>query len=301
MGMTPTSADPPEGRVLDHTEPGPTVSRMLVGAELRRLRTARGITREAAGLAIRASHSKISRLELGRTGFKRRDVSDLLTLYGVDDAAERQIVLDMVDQANAPGWWRAYADVVPDWLEACLGLEHGASVIRNFEVQFVPGLLQTETYARAILRLTHPNEPRAVLERRVELRMRRQDILHRTDPPHLWVVIDEAGLRRSIGDPATMRDQLDHLIQAARLPHVNLQVLPLSAGGHAALGGAITLLRFPEGEVPDVVYLEQLISAVYLDKPAEVEHYRHVLNRLVAVAQSPDAAEATVRSIRDTT
>jgi transcriptional regulator with XRE-family HTH domain len=272
---------------------------MLVGAQLRRLRQAKGISREEAGRSIRSSHSKISRLELGRTGFKLNDVTDLLTLYGVQDEAERRLVLNMAEQANEPGWWQAYGDVVPGWLAACLGLEQAASVIRTYEVQYVPCLLQTEAYARALLKLSHLDDPPATLDRRVALRLHRQQVLRRPDRPHLWGVIDEAALRRPIGGRATMRAQLDHLIEAARLPHVNLQVLPFSYGGHPALGGAITILRFPEGELLDVVYLEQLTGAVYLDKPAEVEHYRHVLSRLVVEAAPPADTAATLRRIRD--
>jgi hypothetical protein len=300
LSITRFPGNPPDGGVLDHTEPGPTAARMLVGAQLRRLRRAKGISRVDAGRSIRSSHSKISRLELGRTGFKLRDVADLLTLYGVEDEAERRLVLTMAEQANAPGWWQTYGDVVPGWLAACLGLEQAASVIRTYEVQYVPCLLQTEAYARALLRLSHLDDPPATLDRRVALRLhRQQQVLHRPDPPHLWGVLDEAALRRPVGGRTTMRAQLDHLIEAARLPHVNLQVLPFSSGGHPALGGAITILRFPEGELSDVVYLEQLVGAVFLDKPAEVEHYRHVLGRLAVEADPPADTAATLRRIRD--
>jgi transcriptional regulator with XRE-family HTH domain len=272
---------------------------VLVGSRLRRLREARGISREDAGYAIRASGSKISRLERGRNGFKQRDVADLLSLFGVTDEAERQEVLQLAEQANAPGWWESYGEVVPAWFEPYLGLEQSAGVIRCYEVQFVPGLLQTEQYARAVVPLGHPIEPDDRIDRRVALRMRRQEILRRSDPPKLWVVIDEAALRRPYGGAATMRGQLRHLIGLAELPHISIQVMPLANGGHAAAGGPITFLRFPEGDLPDVVYLEQLASALYLDKRADAGHYGAVLDRLGVEAEQPDKTLAILHGILD--
>ncbi|WP_435877846.1 helix-turn-helix domain-containing protein [Streptosporangium saharense] len=286
-----------ENLTSDYRRTGPTVARMLVGAQLRRLREARGVTREEAGDAIRASHSKISRLELGRTSFKRRDVADLLTLYGVADEAERATLLSLAEQANVPGWWQEYHDVVPDWFDAFLGLEQAACVIRSYEVQFVPGLLQTESYARAVVQLGRRDVSPPEVERRVALRMRRQEVLHRRNPPKLWMVIDEAALRRLIGGAVTMRAQIEHLIHLAELPHVTLQIMPFCAGGHACAAGPITILRFPEGELPDVVYLEQLAGALYLDKPSETEKYWHVMNRLDIEAERPDAAPVILQRI----
>ncbi|HEX6469719.1 MAG TPA: helix-turn-helix transcriptional regulator [Streptosporangiaceae bacterium] len=283
----------PDGR-----RPGPTAARMVVGARLRRLREQAGVSREAAATAIRSSDSKISRLELGRTGFKRRDVADLLTLYGVTAADERQSLLEMVEQANAPGWWQRFDDAVPGWFESYLGLEHAAALIRTYAVQFVPDLLQTEDYASSALRLGHPYDDAGRLERRVALRMGRQQILHRPDPPRVWAVIDETALRRPIGGRAAMRRQLAHLIEIAELPHVSVQVIPFSTGGHPAAGGPITLLRFPGGGLPDIVYLEQLISAVYVDKPAAVATYWQVLNDLGMRAEQPRATAGILRQIR---
>ncbi|MFF5208365.1 helix-turn-helix domain-containing protein [Streptosporangium sp. NPDC000396] len=270
---------------------------MLVGAQLRRLREARGITREDAGEAIRASHSKISRLELGRTGFKQRDVADLLTLYGVTGEAERATLLSLAEQANQPGWWHAYGDVVPDWFEAYLGLEQAACVIRTYEVQFVPGLLQTADYTRAVIRFGRGDAPDVDVERRTDLRMRRQRLLHQPGAPKLWTVIDEAALRRLIGGPETMRAQIEHLIEIAQLPNVTIQIMSFNAGGHAGAAGPVTILRFPEGELTDVVYLEQLAGALYLDKPADVERYWHVMNRMVIEAERPDATVEILRRI----
>jgi transcriptional regulator with XRE-family HTH domain len=301
MGKGDSDGDTPDNAVLSHETSEPTVLRMLVGAHLRRLREASGITCEDAGEAIRASHSKISRLESGRTGFKARDVADLLTLYGVHDQADRATMLSLAEQASTPAWWQDWADVVPSWFEAYLGLEAAASVIRSYEVQFVPGLLQTEDYARALIRLGHPCAPYSEIERRVSLRMQRQRLLHRPHPPKVWAVIDEAALRRPIGGAAIMRAQLEHLIEMAELSHVTIEIMPFSAGGHSAAGGAITILRFPEDQIPDVVYLEQLTSAVYVNKRADVDHYWHIMNRLVIEAEPPNTAVTILRGIIEKT
>ncbi|MFI0366813.1 helix-turn-helix domain-containing protein [Actinomadura sp. 1N219] len=268
-----------EGRVRDDVRPGPAVPRMVLGARLRRLRESCLVTREQAGDAIRASHSKISRLELGRTGFKLRDVDDLLTLYGVDDEAERDTLLALARQANTPGWWQPYCDLIPDWAQGYIGLEQAADVIRTYEVQFVPGLLQTDDYARAVIRLGH-SPPVEELCRRVELRMRRQQILTRRDPCKLWAIVDEAALRRPIGGAEVMRAQLRHLIEVSAWPGVTVQVLPFHVGGHAAAGGPFSVVRLPERDLLDVVYLEQLTNAQYLNKLGEVDYYRHVMNLL---------------------
>jgi transcriptional regulator with XRE-family HTH domain len=297
MGGIESAGDRFDGSVLDYQEAGPTAPRMILGARLRRLREARGITREEAGEAIRGSHSKISRLELGRTGYKLRDVADLLTLYGVTDEAGRATLLELARQANRPGWWQAYADLIPQWFLPYLGLEQAAGVIRGYEVQFVPGLLQTPGYARAVVALGHSGEPPEQIERRVELRMRRQRILHRPQPPRLWAVIDETALRRPIGGPPTMRAQLRHLIDVSRLRHVTIQVMPFEAGGHPAAGGPIALLRLPQHELPDIVYLEQLTTALYPDAPADIDRYQQVMDRLATEAEPATATPSIVRRI----
>ena len=225
------------------TAGGPTVLRMLLGAQLRRLRERNGITREAAGWEIRASESKISRMELGRVGFKERDVSDLLTLYGVTDTEERTALLALARQANAPGWWHRYGDVLPHWFQSYLDLEAAATMIRTYEVQFVPGLLQTAGYARAVIRIGHSGARAEEIERRVEVRMARQRVLHRENPPQLWAVIDEAVLRRPMGGHKVMREQVLHLLEATKMPNVRIQVVPFHAGGHAAAGGAFKIGR----------------------------------------------------------
>src|SRR6266568_1525543 len=265
----------------------PTVPRMLVGIQLHRLREAAGISPDQAAYEIRASRSKISRMENGLVRFKERDVTDLLTLYGVTDERTRNGLVTLTRQANAPGWWSKYGDIMADWFEAYLGLETSASVIRSFELQFVHGLFQTEDYARAVTLLGHTTAPEAEIERRVSLRLKRQDLLTGPKPPQVWSVLDEGALRRPVGGAGVMRAQLERLAEVARLRHVTIQVVPFGRGGHAAAGGSFTVLRFSEPEVPDVVYLEQLTSALYLDRREDVDHYMEVMNHLSTEALTP--------------
>ncbi|MET8043795.1 helix-turn-helix transcriptional regulator [Micromonospora sp. NPDC005215] len=279
---------------------GPTVLRMLLGAQLRRLRESSGVTREGAGWEIRSSESKISRMELGRVGFKERDVSDLLTLYGVTEEHERDALLKLARDANSPGWWHRYGDVLPTWFQSYLGLEAAAALIRSYEVQFVPGLLQTREYARAVVLLGHGTADPGEIDRRVALRMQRQQLLHRESPPQLWAVVDEAALCRPIGGREVMRGQLTALIEATKSPNIRLQVIPFAAGGHAAAGGAFTILRFGDQELPDIVYIEQLTSAIYLDKRDDLDYYAVAMERLCVEAEPPErTAEILGRLLDD--
>jgi transcriptional regulator with XRE-family HTH domain len=293
-----TTAGPVAGPVQSLPPPGsdsPTVLRILLGAELRRLREAKRLSLEEAGNVIRASHSKVSRLETGRVGFKDRDIVDLLTFYGVTDEKQRQELRELAVRANSPGWWHDYADVMPSWFEEYVGLEEAASQIRAYEVQFVPGLLQTEDYARAVIMLGYSN-PKEI-NRRVKLRVARQGVLSKPNPPGLWVVLDEALLRRPIGGLAAMRAQLRHLVEMSQRPNVTIQVVPFRAGGHAAAGGAFSLLRFAEYDLHDVVFLEQLNSAQYLEKPDVVDGYLAVMEQLCISALTPAASVKILRSM----
>ncbi|MGW8378641.1 helix-turn-helix transcriptional regulator [Streptomyces sp. ODS28] len=264
------------------------VRRILLGSQLRRLRETRGVTREAAGYSIRASESKISRMELGRVSFKARDVEDLLTLYGVTDEAERAPLLDLARDANRAGWWHSYSDVLPGWFQTYVGLEGAASHIDTYEVQFVHGLLQTEDYAHAVVTAGHRTDlPAEEVDRRVALRQERQKLLLGERAPQFLCVLDEAALRRPIGGRAVMDAQLKHLAEISERPNVRIQVVPFDQGGHPAESGAFTLLRFPEDDLSDIVYLEQLTSALYLDKREEVAQYDDVLRRLTDSALSP--------------
>ncbi|RJL34568.1 helix-turn-helix domain-containing protein [Bailinhaonella thermotolerans] len=276
---------------------GPTALRILLGSQLRKLREEKGISRDEAGYQIRASGSKISRLELGRVGFKERDVEDLLTLYGVDDREARDAMLSLVRQANEPGWWHKFSDVLPSWFQAYIGLEEAASRIRTYEVQFIPGLLQTERYARAVISMGNPVPPPDELERRVRMRMTRQAALRREGEFIFWAVIDEAALRRPIGGKEVMREQLEHLMALMDRPNITIQVMPFEFGGHSAEGGAFSILRFPDRELPDVVYVEQLASALYLDKREDVDRYSEAMERLCADSTTPGQTAALLNKI----
>jgi hypothetical protein len=265
---------------------GPTALRIVLGNQLRQLREASGISTGAAGHAIRASHAKISRMELGRVGFKERDVADLLTLYGITDEQERGSFLALARRANVPGWWHHYSDILPSWFEMYLGLEQASAVIRTYEPQLVPGLLQTPEGARAVIQLGNLGASETELDRRVALRMKRQKVLTQPGAPNLWAVVDEAALWRLDGRSA-MREQIQHLIDMTELPNITLQVMPFYSGAHAAVGGPFTILRFSEADLPDLVYLEQLTSALYLDKDDDVQHYLVVMDRLCIQAKSP--------------
>jgi len=263
---------------------GPTVQRLVLGRQLHKLRESRGISAEQAAEVIRGSHSKISRMEHGRVGFKERDVGDLLTLYGVTDSEERAALLNLAKEANTPGWWHAYSDILPTWLEPYVGLEAAASIIRTYQIQLVPGLLQTEAYARALIGQGSAASEEEIA-RRGELRASRQEVLRRPDAPQLWVVVDEGAVRRPVGSKEIVREQLKYLIEMADHPAVTLQILPFSAGAHSAMGGPFTILRFAEPDLADVVYIEQLTSALYLEKPVEVDSYLEVMEQLCLQAE----------------
>jgi transcriptional regulator with XRE-family HTH domain len=277
---------------------GPTVQRLVLGGHLRRLREEAGMTTERAAASIRGSHSKISRMEHGRVGFKERDIADLLTLYGVGPGEEREALLRLAREASTPGWWQGYADILPHWVEPYFGLEAAASFIREYELQFVPGLLQIEDYARAVIRLG--NLPSAEeVDRRAKARISRQQILERENPPKLWAVLDEGALRRTICGPDVMRAQLRHLIRMCDHPAITLQILPFSAGPHRAMGGPFTILRYSEPDLRDVVYIEQLTSALYLDKPTEVDAYLEVIEEVCLQAEPSAKTPAILKGVLD--
>lgn len=277
---------------------GVTVRRLLLGSQLRRLREAKGVSREDAGYEIRASESKISRMELGRVSFKERDVADLLTLYGVAEQEVRTRVLGLVRTANATPWWHGYADVVPAWFQTYLGFEEAADSLASYEVQYVPGLLQTEGYARAVIRLGWHQAPQEEIERRVEVRMRRQRLLEADGGgPELLAIVDEAALRRPCGGPEVMRGQLARLLELADRPRVVIQVMPLGFDGLAAESGAFSLLRLAEPDLPEVVYLEQFTTALYLDRPREVAEYAETLERLRAGSLSPERSRELLEAL----
>ncbi|MEV6414163.1 helix-turn-helix transcriptional regulator [Kribbella sp. NPDC051718] len=264
----------------------------MLGGHLRRMREAAGISRADAGWQIRASESKVSRMELGRVGFKERDVNDLLDLYEMKDAQERERLMELARAANNPGWWSRYGDVMPSWFGNYVGLEVAAKLIRTYELLFVPGLLQTEDYARAVVQLGKAYLPSEEINQRVALRVTRQQILTRPDPVRLWVVLDEAALHRPVGGRDTMREQIQHLIEASQKPNVTLQIMPFSSVGYPDAGGAFSILRFPEGDLPDVVYIEHAASALYLDKLEDLDEYAAIMEALTIAAAPVSATQA---------
>lgn len=274
-----------------------TVRRVQLGVRLRELRLAKGLSREEAGYRIRASESKISRMELGRIGFKERDIADLLALYGVDDPIEQARLLTLARKANEPSWWHAYGDVLGSWFHNYLDLERAAELIRTYEVQFVPGILQTESYARAVISLGHEAAGREEIDRLTNVRMTRAKLLNRPDSPRIWTVLDEAVLRRRIGGREVMREQVEALLESSGRQNVLLQVVPFNSGGNFASGGSFTILRFPFEELSDVVYVEHLTSALYLDKNDEVEHYNKAFARSLIAAEPPSRTPDLLRSI----
>ena len=272
---------------------GPTVLRLLLGAQLRRLRESQGISAHDAAQAIRGSESKISRIELGRNAVREIDIADLLTLYGITDKAEREQLLSLASRANQPGWWHRYHDVLPPWFQAYIGLEESAQSIRSYDAQFVPGLLQTEEYAAAVLALGDFSLDEA--ERLVVLRKERQRHFA-AGGTRLWAIVDEVALRRPVGGPAVLSRQLEYLGEACDQPWLTLQITPFPAVSHAA-PGSFSILRFADPALPDMVYAEQLNSATYIDKRAEVEPYLLALERLSLVSAPPAGSADILRGI----
>ena len=265
----------------------PIAVRLVLGHLLRTLRKAAGIDAEAAGRSIRGSEAKISRMERAQVTCKQDDVMDLLTLYGVTGTQVFGHFAEMVRISRQPGWWHRFDGVLPDWAGKLIGLQEAASTIRTYEVQLIPGLLQTPAYTEALVRQAYPLASQEDVDARLELRRIRQMVLARQDAPRLWAVLDEAVLHRPMGGEQVMREQLGHLREMAQLDHVTVQIAPFNRPGCIAGGFPITHLRFDLPALPDVVYLEQLRDADYLAKPEETQHYRRVLDGLAHAALSP--------------
>ncbi|WP_405720492.1 helix-turn-helix domain-containing protein [Streptomyces sp. NBC_01537] len=278
----------------------PTVLRMILGRQLEELRTRAGLSFEQAAEAIGVSHSTLRRMEAAKVARLRlAEVEKLLRTYGITDQNEIDTFLQSVREANKRGWWHNYRDVMPDWFAAYLSLERAALQIRAYEPQFVHGLLQTQEYARALLTAGNPHASDGATERMVALRMQRQELLHRQNPPRLWVVMDETVLRWPVGGAEVMRAQIDHLIAVSALPHVTLQIMPFRNGPHPAMrAGAFHLFRFKARELPDIVYLNGMVGAVYLDKDEDVLVYREALDRLGAQSVPARKTEELLGAIR---
>lgn len=276
---------------------GPTVRRILLGYQLRQLRESKGISRADAAYKIRGSESKISRVELGRVGFKIRDVEDLLTFYGVEDPAVRSSFLTLAREANEPGWWQKYGESLPIWFQSYVGMEEAATQLRVYETQFVPGLLQTEDYAREVITRGGKNRLDTLAKDRIATRMRRQRRIRENAGVKLWVIIDEPAVRRPVGNAAIMRAQLQHLRKLSEEPNITLQIVPFSQGVYAAETGSFTILRYPEYDLPDVVYVEQLTGGMIQEKRAEVEQYTMALEWLAVVAERPEQSRVLLDTI----
>jgi transcriptional regulator with XRE-family HTH domain len=266
----------------------PTGRRRRLGAELRRLREASGLTIDRVADALECSQSKVSRIETGQVSATPRDVRDMLALYRVEPD-QREAIVQIAREARQRGWWQKFVDV-PDGVPAYVGLETAATSIDVYMSLIVPALLQTAEYARAIIGAVRPDLPRAEIERRVELRMSRQTLLDRDDPPELRVLLEEAVLQRPVGGPAVMAGQLRRLLEDAERPAVTIQVLPVATGAHAGMDGPFTIFGFPAPAEPDVVALDSAADALYLEGPEDVRRYRRVFERLLPVALTPEAS-----------
>lgn len=261
----------------------PTVLRVVLGRRLQDLREKAGLSFQEAGRALDVTHATIRRMEKAEVGLKIPYVEKLLRTYGVT-GPELEEFLALAREANQPGWWHRYRDVLPDWFSAFVSLEGEAAVIRAYEPHYVPGLLQTEDYAREVLRAGNPRAGDDGVERGVALRMERQALLTRQDAPLLWIVMDETVLRRPIGSPAVMRAQIARLIDACELPDVRLQIMPFTAGPHPAMYGPFHIFRFQTHGLPDVVYSESLVGGVYFDDRDDVSTFLEALDRMCAQA-----------------
>jgi transcriptional regulator with XRE-family HTH domain len=291
-GTRPDSAA--AGKACTNATGAPTVLRILLGTQLRRLRESRGISAQDAAKAIRGSESKISRIELGRNAVREIDIADLLNLYGITDSTEREQLLTLASQANQQGWWHRYQDVLPSWFQSYIGLEESAESIRSFDAQFVPGLLQTEDYAAAVIQLGAYSPEEA--HRLVYLRKERQRRFA-AGGLRLWAVIDEVALRRPVGSPALLRGQLEHLLDVSGRPGITIQVCPFRTGASYAAPSSFSILMFATDDLPDVVYVEQLTSALYLDKRVDVDRYTEAMDQIVATSTTPDQTTDLINSM----
>ena len=276
---------------------GPTVRRRRLGTELRRLREAHSIKLEEVAEQLGVAASTLSRIETGKAPTRSAYLSALLELYGVDDPGQRQVLTDMAREGHRKGWWAAYEDVLPTGFGIYVGLEAEAASLRAYESLVIHGLLQTEEYARAVTTTVHRKLATDEIERLVRLRIQRQEALLRADPVELWLILDEAVLRRTIGGPELMHHQLTHLADASLWPNVTLQVLPFSSGPHPFLNGPFCIIEFPERYDPDVVYTEGVSGQAYLERDREVRFCAEGFDLLRAAALSPADSKDLVSTL----
>jgi transcriptional regulator with XRE-family HTH domain len=268
---------------------GPTVRRRRLGSELRRLREPK-FKLEAVAEELGVAPSTLSRIETGKAPTKTIYLMKMLDMYGVDDPAQRQVLIDMAREGHRKGWWAEYDDVLPTGFGIYVGLETEAAGLRTYVADAVHGLLQTADYARTVLREVNARDSDEQIQRLVSLRLARQDVLNQDRPIDLWVIHDESVIRRAIGGTAVMRAQLEHMIEAASWPGVTLQVLPFGSGAHAGLSGPFSILEFPERTDPEVAYVESVAGVLYLEKQKEVRACIEAFDRLRAQALSPAAS-----------
>ncbi|NED12724.1 helix-turn-helix transcriptional regulator [Streptomyces sp. SID9124] len=276
----------------------PTVGQVVLGKRLQDLRERAGMSRDQAAKVLRVAAATVRRMETAEVALKIPYVQALLKAYGISDG-ENDAFVELAEEANRPGWWQRFHDVLPDWFSMYVSLEGAASLLRMYEPHFVPGLLQTEDYARTVMRTgaigqTRPED----IERHVALRMERQSLLTRPDAPRLWVVMDETVLRRPVGSDEIMRAQVDKLLEATTMPNVTLQIAEFSTGHHPGTYGPFVLFRFAVPELPDMVYSEYLTGAVYFDARPEVASYLEVMDRMAAQAATAQRTKELLRDFR---
>ncbi|MFJ2111715.1 MULTISPECIES: helix-turn-helix domain-containing protein [unclassified Streptomyces] len=273
----------------------PTVRRRRLGQELRRLRELKGMTAEEVAERLLVSQSKISRLENGRRSISQRDVRDLCGVYEVEDQRIVDSLMQMAKDSRQQGWWHAFGDIP---YSVYIGLETDAASLRVYEPQVVPGLLQTRPYAEALINGALPEAPVPDVEKRVGVRLRRQDRVNTPDNPlRLWAVVDEAALRRVVGSRQLMREQLEHLLEQSQLPHVTVQVLPFDMGAHPGITGHYAVLEFPDTADSSVVYIEGVTSDLYLEKANDVQRYSVMYEHLRAQALNADQTRVFIENI----
>jgi transcriptional regulator with XRE-family HTH domain len=271
----------------------PTVRLRRLAAELRSLRAASELTRDEVVERTGINAATMYRIEHARVRPQTRTLRTLLDLYGVEKEQQAELV-ELLRDARERGWLHAYQSELPEHYTTYIGFEGEAESVWNYESLFVPGLLQTEDYARAVIRGTLPFASRDEVERRVEVRMARQEVLRNDNPLNLWAITDEAALRRQVGEPSVMRAQLLRLTEASELPNVTFQVIPFDAGAHAGMPGSFVFMQFAEAAIPDVIYIDSMAGDLFLEEESDVRRYKLVFEHLRAVSASPDASRALV-------
>lgn len=276
----------------------PTVRRRRLAAEMRKLRKESGKTREQVAEFVGCSPVTVTRIESGQSAPRVADAARMLELYGVT-GDRREVLITLCREARRRGWWQQHSGAIPAWFEVYVGLEEEASEIRTYEPELIPGLLQTEGYTRAVMLADVVVPPDEEIERRIAVRMKRQERLEGEDAPKMWVVLNEAALHREVGGRATLRDQLRYLVDVSRRSRVVIQVLAYSAGAHPAMDGAFVILRFPEPADPDVAYVQYRRGSLYLEEPSDVGFYGEVFDHLRARALGPDESRALIAQLAD--